>query len=88
MTTMLIATTAQEAAAGRKDTFTLIFPRGEIAFLEVRGAISQESARAIAEHAFTACRYAVIDGDQAAAGQAQYFYSWSCTSGQKPGGEQ
>lgn len=56
-------------------TFTLTFPRGEIAILEVRGADSHEQARAAAHHALPKSCYDVTDGDQTR-GHAEYFYLW------------
>lgn len=57
-------------------TFTLVFPQGEIAVLEVRGASDQEQARTLACGAFPSCVYTVTDGD-VANGHAEYFYTWS-----------
>ncbi len=58
-----------------KHLFTLTFAHGEVALLDVRGAVDQEQARAIACDAIKRCQYSVTDGDQTG-GNAHYFYSW------------
>jgi hypothetical protein len=81
-TATTITTNQQQAAAARTDTFTLIFPMGRIAILEVRGAADQDSARAFAESALPQCRYVVTDGDQTK-GHAEIFYLWCCAAAQE-----
>jgi hypothetical protein len=98
----MIATTtatteqAPAAAAARTDTFTLTFPGGQIAILEVRGATDQEAARAIAQQAVrhrrrinqrgetieTPINYTVTDGD-ATNGHAELFYYWCSAAAQE-----
>ncbi len=68
-------------AAKHRHVFTLTFPGGQIAPLEVRGAADQEAARAIARTAFKQCRYEVIDGDQTN-GHAECFHLWCSTAAQ------
>jgi hypothetical protein len=76
------AAVTQTTAADRKDTFTLIFPGHLLAVLEVRGASSQDEARAVACEALPQCSYEVVDGDQTA-GQAEIFYSWCSAEAQE-----
>jgi hypothetical protein len=72
----------QQPAATEAFTFTLVFPRGYIAILEVRGAATQESARAFAEQALPMCQYIVRDGDQTN-GHAEIFYLWCNAAAQE-----
>ncbi|GHO88233.1 hypothetical protein [Dictyobacter formicarum] len=64
-------------------TFTLLFPHGEIAVLEVSGAQTQDEARSIAASVLLPCKYEVQDGD-VSHGHAFCFYSWANVQAQEP----
>ncbi len=72
---------ATEVAKNHRHVFTLTFPGGQVAPLEVRGAADQEAARTIAATAFKQCRYEVVDGDQTQ-GHAEYFHLWCSAAAQ------
>jgi hypothetical protein len=80
--TVAATMTTQQAAAANVHTFTLIFPGHRLAVLEVRGAASQDEARAVACEALPPCSYEVVDGDQTA-GRAEIFYSWCSAEAQE-----
>jgi hypothetical protein len=100
MTATILATTEQAAAerqaASNRHVFTLTFPGGQIAVLEVRGAADQEAASAIAQQAVrqrrtisqsgeqveTPINYTVADGD-ATRGRAELFYYWCSAAAQE-----
>lgn len=69
-------------SAGNMHLFTLTFPHGEVALLEVRGAADSQQAHLIASTAITTCRYTVTDGDTTH-GQAQYLYHWCSSEAQE-----
>ena len=62
--------------------FTLTFRGGQVALLDVRGAVDSEEARAIAHQAIKTCSYRVVDGDQTQ-GRAAYFYYWTTRAAQE-----
>lgn len=68
--------------AGNTHLFTLTFPHGEVALLDVYGAANHEQAHAIAQDAIKTCRYTVTDGDTTH-GQAQYLYHWCSSEAQE-----
>ncbi|GCE32215.1 hypothetical protein KDA_76990 [Dictyobacter alpinus] len=65
-----------------EQTFTLIFPRGEIAVLQVIGVMSQQEGRAIAASVLPDCTYEVKEGD-ISGGHAFCFYSWASAQAQE-----
>ena len=87
MTTLLRTSRDQEqpqpvAPRARTSLFTLTFVGGQVALLDVRGAVDSEEARAIAHQAIKTCSYSVVDGDQTQ-GRAAYFYYWHTREAQE-----
>jgi len=72
---------SQSVALGAS-LFTLLFVGGQVALLDVRGAVDSEEARAIAHQAIKTCSYSVVDGDQTQ-GRAAYFYYWHTREAQE-----
>ena len=87
MTTLLRTSRDQEqpqpvAPRAHTSLFTLTFVGGQVALLDVRGAVDSEEARAIAHQAIKTCSYSVVDGDQTQ-GRAAYFYYWHTREAQE-----
>lgn len=69
------------AASRHSYAFTLVFPGGATAVLQVHGETNQEEARAFACDVLPGYCYEVKDGDQSQ-GRAAFFSGWTCTQEQ------
>jgi len=77
-----LAQTWARVYADNTHLFTLTFPHGEVALLDIRGATNHEQAYAIACNAIKTCHYMVTEGDTTN-GQAQYLSYWCSSEAQE-----